>query len=384
MPVETELPDELSAAVAASASVGDVHTSPPIMRTVIRPATGWQLVNARELWQYRELLYFLTLRDVKVRYKQTVLGATWAILQPLLMMIVFSVFFGRLAHVDSGGWPYPLFTFTGLLPWTFFATAIANAGNSVVGSERLITKIYFPRLAIPFASVGAALVDFAVAFGMLFVLMLYYHVAPTWNLLMVPGVVLLFLLAALGVGTLLAALNVAYRDFRYVIPFLVQLWMFATPTVYMQPGEEIRRQESGVRTVRNAPGGVPSARRAGGVSSLIPASADGTSDGQNESVSPMASAPADADSISRREMAAARTAEQSDQSGVNRYPVPTWIKTLLNLNPMTGLIAFFRAAVLGGPLPWRSLAWSSLGSAMAFLLGCLYFRRVEDSFADII
>lgn len=315
-------------------------------QTFIRPPQGWQLVNVRELWQYRELLYFLTWRDVKVRYKQTLLGAAWAILQPLLMMVVFSVFFGRLARVDSGGMPYPLFAFAGLLPWTFFATAIANAGNSVVGSERLITKIYFPRLAIPFASVGAAMVDFAVAFGMLFALMFYYHVSPGWNFLLAAPVMLLFLLAALGVGTFLAALNVAYRDFRYVIPFLVQLWMFATPTVYMQPAVETPALES----------------VAGSEASGVHQASD-----------------AEADSLSSQERAEARANDSAKPA-----PVPSWIKHLLKLNPMTGLIAFFRAAVLGGPLPWQSLAYSSAGGAAAFVLGCLYFRRVEDSFADII
>ena len=358
MPVETDS----TAALAAVAESPQPAWAPPLVRTVIRPVSGWQLVNVRELWHYRELLYFLAWRDVKVRYKQTVLGAAWAILQPLLMMVVFSVFFGRLAQVDSGGLPYPLFAFAGLLPWTFFATAIANAGNSVVGSERLITKIYFPRLAIPFASVGAALVDFAVAFGMLFVLMLYYQVSPTANLLAVPLAVALFLLAALGVGALLAALNVAYRDFRYVIPFLVQLWMFATPTVYMQT-PEVLSEQSGARSqetgaVGNAPRGIPSA-----------------SLGERTGVRAAPTAlTTDVDALSRRERAGVRAAA----------PVPAWIKRLLNLNPMTGLIAFFRASVLGGPLPWQSLAYSTAGAACAFLLGCLYFRRVEDAFADII
>lgn len=338
MSIDTPIEQESAAGDAAGAAPLDgaaEKTQSPapqdLPRTFIRPPQGWQLVNVRELWQYRELLYFLTWRDVKVRYKQTVLGAAWAILQPLLMMIVFSVFFGRLARVDSGGLPYPLFAFAGLLPWTFFATAIANAGNSVVGSERLITKIYFPRLAIPFASVGAALVDFAVAFGMLFVLMLYYQVSPTANLLAVPLAVLMFLLAALGIGTLLAALNVAYRDFRYVIPFLVQLWMFATPTVYMQPAVEA------------------DAGRAAATSTAPPLSAGAA---PHDSAQPA--------------------------------PVPPWIKHLLKLNPITGLIAFFRAAVLGGPLPWQSLVYSTAGVVAAFVFGCLYFRRVEDSFADII
>ena len=222
----------------APITAGTTDSTPAPIVTLIRPAQGWQLINFGELWQFRELLYFLTWRDVKVRYKQTLLGAAWAILQPLLMMVVFTIFFGRMAGVSSGGVPYPLFAYAGLLPWTFFATAIAAAGNSVVGSERLITKIYFPRLAVPFAAVGAAVVDFLIAFGLLIAMMVYYRVAPGWGLLLVPVIFGAILLAALGVGTLLAALNVAYRDFRYVIPFLVQLWMFATPSVYMQVADE--------------------------------------------------------------------------------------------------------------------------------------------------
>lgn len=312
-------------------SPSQAATSAAPARTVIRPPSGWQFVNVRELWDHRELLFFFTWRDVKVRYKQTVLGAAWAVLQPAMMMVVFSIFFGRMAKVGSGGMPYPLFVFAGLLPWSFFATAIASAGNSVVGSERLITKVYFPRLAIPFASVGAALVDFAVAFSMLIALMFWYRVAPGLSLLLVPVLVVLFTLAALGVGTLLAALNVAYRDFRYVIPFLVQLWMFATPTIYMDPGHDDR------------PG------------------------------RPVAA------SAAPREITGTETGAAADEGAV-----PDSIQHLLNLNPLTGLIAAFRAAVLGGPLPWPALAWSSAGIVVWFVIGCLYFRYVEDSFADII
>jgi len=273
--------------------------------TLIRPQTGWQAIGFQELWKYRELLYFLTWRDVKVRYKQTVLGAAWAVLQPALMMLVFSIFFGRLAKVDTGGLPYPLFVFAGLLPWTFFATAVSNAGNSVVGSERLITKVYFPRLIIPFASVAAAVFDLLVAFSMLAVLMLWYRVPATWGLLIAPGLLTLLLLTALGGGALLAALNVAYRDFRYVIPFLVQLWMFATPTIYMH------------------------------------------------------------------------IAAGAERSSI----VSDW---LLYANPLTGLIAAFRASVLGTPVSLAALAWSAGAAVVMFAVGCLYFRRVEDSFADII
>jgi lipopolysaccharide transport system permease protein len=208
-----------------------VRTETPVV--VILPSKKWLDLDFKEVWAYRELLAFLCWRDVKVRYKQTVLGGAWAILQPLMTMIVFSIFFAKLANVSSGGIPYPLFAFAGLLPWTFFANAIAGAGQSVVGNERLISKVYFPRLIVPLASVGSGLVDFVVACGMLAVLMLAYGVFPTRSLLLAPVMVLGLAVAAAGVGSLLAALNVAYRDFRYVIPFLVQLWMFATPTVYM-------------------------------------------------------------------------------------------------------------------------------------------------------
>src|SRR5438093_5120754 len=186
--------------------------------TLIRPPRGWQLINVRELWRFRELLYFLTWRDVKVRYKQTVLGAAWAILQPAMMMVVFTVFFGRMAGVPAGDLPYPLFVCAGLLPWTFFATAVANAANSVVGSERLITKIYFPRLAIPFAAVAAAAVDFAIALGLLFAVAAYYGVTPGAGLLLVPVLALLLAFAAAGLGSRFSARTLGYRRLRLVFP----------------------------------------------------------------------------------------------------------------------------------------------------------------------
>jgi lipopolysaccharide transport system permease protein len=269
--------------------------------TYIRPMKGWQLIDVRELWRFRELLLFFVWRDVKVRYKQAVLGAAWAVLQPLMLMVVFTVFFGRLAAHSSGDLPYPLFAFAGLMPWTFFAAAIGNSGNSVVVSERLVTKIYFPRLLIPFASVGASLVDFLIAFSMLLVLMAWYGVAPGLGFLAVPLIMAVVVLAALAVGTTLAALNVAYRDFRYVIPFLVQLWMFATPTVYTQAVE-----------------------REGGL-----------------------------------------------------HP-------LLALNPMTTLVGAFRNACLGGPIPWASLGVVTAAVVLAFVVSCLYFRKAEERFADVI
>ncbi len=333
--------------------------------TIIQPRSGWQLINFRELWQFRELLGFLIWRDVKVRYKQTLLGAAWAILQPLMMMVVFTIFFARMARVNSGGHPYPLFAFAGLLPWTFFATAIANAGNSVVGNERLISKIYFPRLAIPFSSVGAALVDLAVAFSMMVVLMLWYRVTPTVQILWVPVVVALITLAALGTGTLLASLNVAYRDFRYVIPFLVQLWMFATPTVYMQPAEYSQPQVAAASAsgTTDAP-----AEKSAVATNGDATNGDATDDGTT-----------DDGSVDGRSANGGPSAVESQKRAV-----PTYIHTLLELNPLVGLIAFFRASVLGDPLPWRSLGTSALISALMFVVGCLYFRYVEDSFADVI
>jgi lipopolysaccharide transport system permease protein len=180
------------------------------------------------------LLGFLTWRDVQVRYKQTLLGASWAVLQPFAAMVVFSLFFGKVAKLPSGGTPYPLFVFSGLLTWTYFANAVTQAGQSVVANQNLITKIYFPRLFIPMGAVGASLVDFCVAFVMLLAMMAYYGVVPGWGLLLVPLMVLGLTTAALGVGLILAALTVTYRDVRYVVPFTVQLWMFATPTIYMQ------------------------------------------------------------------------------------------------------------------------------------------------------
>ena len=274
----------------------------PPPRTVIEPPRGWQLVDVRELWRYRELVFFLCWRDVKVRYKQTVLGAAWAVLQPAMMMVVFSIFFGRLARMSSGDLPYPLFVLAGLLPWTFFSSALTAGSTSVLGSERLITKIYFPRLAVPFAAVGATVVDFAIATGLLLVVMLGYGYAPSANAWLAPLIFGVILLAALGLGTMLAALNVAYRDFRYVVPFLIQLGIFATPTIYLQP-----------------------------------------------------------------------TGDEGSAIGL-----------LLTINPMSSLVSGFRASLLGGPIPWVGLGVAAGLSVLVFLGGCLYFRKVEDRFSDII
>ena len=200
--------------------------------TVITPPRGWSSLGLRELWAYRELLYFLTWRDVKVRYKQTAFGAAWAIMQPLFTMVVFSLFFGRLARVPSDGVPYPLFSFAALVPWTFFANGLTQSANSVVASQQLVTKVYFPRLAIPIATVLAGLMDFLLAFLVLVGLMVWYRVAVGPRLLLVLPLTVLALLTSLGVGLWLSALNVQYRDVRYTVPFLTQLWLFATPVAY--------------------------------------------------------------------------------------------------------------------------------------------------------
>ena len=199
---------------------------------VIRPSRGWVSLDLRDLWRYRELLYFLTWRDIKVRYKQTIFGAAWAILQPFFTMIVFSVFFGRLVRVPSDGIPYPIFAYSGLLPWQLFSQAVTRSGNSLVSNRHLITKIYFPRLAIPISAVLPGLVDFGIAFVVLLVMMVYYHIAPTVAVLTLPFFLLLAVAAALGVGLWLSALNLKYRDVGYTIPFLTQFWLFATPVLY--------------------------------------------------------------------------------------------------------------------------------------------------------
>jgi len=209
----------------------EVQTESPGEILINSEGPGFRLGLA-ELWRYRELLYFLTLRDVKLRYKQTLLGAAWAILQPLCAMLLFTLVFSRLARLPSDNIPYPLFAYAGLVPWTFFSNAITNAANSLVGSTSLVTKVYFPRLIIPAAPVLAGLVDLGIALLLLVPLLIYYRITLTWQLLFLPVFICLATLLAFGVGMLLAALNVKYRDIRYALPFLVQLWLFASPVIY--------------------------------------------------------------------------------------------------------------------------------------------------------
>lgn len=198
----------------------------------IEPIKGLAALGIKEIWKFRELLFFFVWRDVKVRYKQTMLGASWAIIQPFLSMVVFSLFFGRLANIGSDGLPYPIFNYAALLPWSYFSGSLSSASQSMVNSSNLITKIYFPRLILPISAVFSGLVDFAFAFIVLIGMMLFYSIKPTIYILLLPFLLLLALITALGVGLWFAALNVRYRDVRYIIPFMVQLWMFATPVVY--------------------------------------------------------------------------------------------------------------------------------------------------------
>ena len=198
----------------------------------IEPSRSWSFPNLREVWEYRELLYFFAWRDIKVRYKQTVIGGLWAVLQPFFTMIVFTIFFGNLAKIPSEGVPYPIFSFTALVPWTYFASSVTQVTQSIVVNRNIISKVYFPRAIIPLATVLSGLLDFAIAFSVLVAMMVFYRITPTINILLIPLLILLAMSTALGVGLWLAALNALYRDVSFTVPFLVQFWLFATPIAY--------------------------------------------------------------------------------------------------------------------------------------------------------
>jgi lipopolysaccharide transport system permease protein len=275
--------------------------APAIPAIVITPPGRWVSLGLSDLWRGRELLYFLAWRDVKVRYKQAFFGFAWAVLQPVLMMLIFTVFLGRVAHVSSEGFPYPVFVFCGLLPWTYFANAATDASQSLVLNSTLVSKVYFPRMLVPFGSLLAWLPDLGVSFGVLVVVMAIYGVTPAVTALWIPVFTLFAILCAASVATWLSALNVAYRDVRYAVPFLFQIWMFATPVVY-------------------------------------PASA-----------------------------------------------VSAKYRVLFGLNPMTGVVAGFRWAVLGADRPAIGTILVSLTVTLVVLVtGLAYFRRVERFFADVI
>jgi len=283
---------------ATLSTVREPHPPRPLI--AIRPSRGWAPLRLNDLWEYRELFYFLIWRDIKVRYKQTALGAAWAIIQPVVTMVVFSFFFGRLAKIPSDGVPYPIFAYTALLPWQLFSLSLVQASNSLVNSSNLIRKVYFPRMIVPIASVLASVVDFAIAFVVLLAMMVYYGMVPGLPALLLPLMVLLALCTATGVSLWLAALNVRYRDVRHIMPFLAQFWMFATPVVYP--------------------------------SSLL---------------------------------------------------AEPW-RTLYGINPMTGVVEGFRWALLGTEPPGSMIAVSVVASIVIQRSGAPYFRRMEQSFADII
>jgi lipopolysaccharide transport system permease protein len=219
-----------SSATTATEVVPIAKFDVPVMR--IEPPNRWWILPLAEMWDYRELMYFFVWRELKVRYKQTAVGAAWAVIQPLMTMLVFSLFFGKLAHIPSGGLPYPIFYYSALLPWMYFASAMQNATNKIVENQHVITKVYFPRLILPISATLSGLVDFAISFLMFVVIMIYYRVQPGWPMLLFPAFLLLAVVTALGVGLWLSALNAIYRDVRYVVPFLVQFWMFASPVAY--------------------------------------------------------------------------------------------------------------------------------------------------------
>lgn len=274
---------------------------PDLPRTRRKPSKGWALPKFGELWEYRELLFFFVWRDIKVRYKQTVLGAAWAIIQPFFTMVIFSLFFGRLAQVPSDGLPYPIFSYVALVPWSFFATALTQASNSLVTSAQMVKKIYFPRLTLPIATVLAGIVDFLLAFIVLMGMMWYYGVPLTGNVLWLPLFLLLAMVTSLGVSLWLSAMNVQFRDVHYTIPFLTQAWLFITPIAYP--------------------------------SSLVP---------------------------------------------------EPW-RILYGLNPMAGVVEGFRWALLGtDTAPGPMTIVSAVVALALFIGGAFYFRRMEQSFADVL
>jgi lipopolysaccharide transport system permease protein len=312
--------------------------------TVIRPAGGWKIVDFRELWDYRGLIFNFIWRDIKVRYKHTMLGIGWAVLQPFMMMVVFTAYFSAIKLGGSSSAPYAVFVYSGILPWFFFSACTVAAGNSIVHSEHLITKIFFPRMAATVATAGVFVVDFIIAFGVLLALVLWYiyrgveNVAIQPSILLVPLVLALFAFGALSFGILLAALNVTYRDFRLVIPFAMQMWFFLTPVIFLEP-----------------PG--PAAPPA-----TTPTQEVAVDTPEGKTVNRLYT-----DGLSQDEMRAR-----------NRHHF------LMRVNPLCSLIVTFRATVLGGPVPWGPLGMSLGVFTVIFLVGSVYFHRVEDRFADII
>jgi lipopolysaccharide transport system permease protein len=307
----------------------DLTGLPPLAETHITPKSGWPSLDLAELWKCRDLIGQLTLRNIRVRYKQTVLGVLWAVIQPVLTMAVFVIVIPRTA----GQFPNWVFVLSGLVPWYFFQTAVSTAANSVISSEGLVTKVYFPRLAIPLAAVAAALIDLSISFLVLLALMIWYGILPGTGMVLLPLAVVLLTLAAVGIGTLIAALTVSYRDFRHAVVFLLPIWMLATPAIYL-----------------------------------------------NREVAPTASATErSGDSENAGPLTGVRGSLNSEGSSTSGR-----VGWLARLNPMTVPIDFFRATVLGTPIGVGRVLISFVINGALCLLGLYYFRHVEDSFADVI
>jgi len=319
---------------------------PSVEETVVEASRSWPALELNHVWRFRELMYELAWRDVQVQYKQTVLGAAWAVIRPTMMMVIFTFCIGRFAKFSTGDIPGPVFFYAGFLPWTLFSSGLSRTGNSVVGSVNLITKIYFPRLIVPFSALGPPIIDFTVAISMLGVLMMWYGIVPSVQILLAPLAVVVLMAASLAGGLFLAALNVSYRDFRHVIPFLVQIGMFATAAIFMDVSELTK--PTNTNEVR-------------AVATDVKANAATTTNAKSDPY--------------------AKIRVNPNATVKAASPATRW---LIAANPMNGIIAFFRAATLGTPLPWASFGTSAGIVFVVLIAGLYYFRHVEDTFADVI
>jgi lipopolysaccharide transport system permease protein len=393
-------PEQFSAATAGRIATPKASHEPLV---VIGPSRGWQPINFRELWHFRGLIYHFIWRDVKVRYKHTLLGIGWAILQPLMMMLVFTTYFSLIRGIAMAN--YTLFIATGIMPWLFFQSAVITASHSVINSEHLITKIYFPRLVVTFSSVGVFVVDFVISFGLLFVIMAFDGKAPTFWILLAPVMAGLLVLAALAVGIALAALNITYKDFKHVIPFMMQLWFFATPIIFF-PLQDIAGEEKPPESVTRglsdellAASYKATPSQTTEAETVAAAKADPTAGIMPQVVSVKAVFPAGFEGASAASKAGSSLASKGELLKDPPPAPPTVTKyeivqhqvkfrakydALMLFNPISSIIVSYRCTVMGQPIPWGYLAVSVSFFISLFLVGSLYFRKVEDQFADII
>jgi len=352
------------------------ETTPPRI-TRIEPARGWIPLKFDELWEYRELFYFLTWRDIKVRYKQTLLGASWAIIQPLCTMLVFTLFFGNLAGVPSDGIPYPIFSFAALVPWTFFANALSTSSLSLVQGSNLLKKVYFPRLALPVSTILGGVVDFMLSFAVLILMMLFFGILPTWRVIFLPPLLLLAFITSLGVGLWLSAINVRYRDVRYTVPFLVQLWMFATPVAY--PSSMLAEPWRTVYGI-NPMVGVVEGFRWALLDTGQPSPAPAVSDRTEVVIS-------DGDAEVRIGHSDNRYYQQIIHQTDNGESVSDVELTAAQYDTLTKAAAAAvetEQQVTGTPAPGPMIVVSSLVGVLLLISGTFYFRRMEKTFADVV